>query len=414
MSLDRPRIAVAAAGFCAFLDLYPTQSLLSVLADEFHADKAAVGLTVSATTLAVALTAPLAGLIADRWGRKRVIVGGALLMAIPTALAGTAGTIDQLVLWRFLQGLFLPAVFAVAAAHIAEEWPAAEAADLTGVYVAGMVLGGFSGRFLAAMVGEAVGWRYGFPALAGINLVGVVLIALWLPPDRAKRADGAPRVAVLAQLGSHLGNRKLLATCAMGFMILFSMIAVFTYINFKLSAPPFNLGLAALGSLFVVYLFGMPAAPASGPLLHRFGRRRVMAGAVMVSLLGLAATLSDHLVVVLIGLVLFAIGIFIAQPLSIGFAGTVTRDAKALAVGLYVGCYYVGGSLGGVAPAAVWTDLGWPGCAALVAMVQLLLLGLAMIVFAPASTPVPVPAPVPAPTVLTPLLADDEAPAFSV
>jgi predicted MFS family arabinose efflux permease len=402
MSLDRPRIAVAAAGFCAFLDLYPTQSLLSVLSGEFHADKAAVGLTVSATTLAVALTAPLSGLLADRLGRKRVIVAGALLMAVPTALAGTAGSIDQLVLWRFLQGLFLPAVFAVAAAHIAEEWPAGEAAGLTGVYVAGMVLGGFSGRFFAAMVGEAAGWRLAFPALAMINLVGALLIALWLPPDsRRKSRVGAP-TGVLAQLGKHLSNGRLLAICAMGFLILFSMISVFTYINFKLAAPPFDLGLAALGSIFVVYLFGMPAAPASGPLLNRFGRRRVMVGAVLVNGLGLAATLSGHLVVVLFGLVLFAIGTFVAQPLSIGFAGTVVRDARALAVGLYVGCYYVGGSLGGVVPAVFWSHLGWPGCAALVAGVQVVLLGLAMIVFAPGAT-LPV---------QDPSLARDHAPAF--
>jgi len=383
MSFDRRQLAVAAAGFCSFLDLYPTQSLLPALATEFHAGKAAVGLTVSAATLGVALTAPLSGLLAGWLGRKRVIVAGALLMALPTALAASSGSIGELVMWRFLQGLFLPAVFAVAAAHIGEEWPAAEAADLTGIHVAGMVVGGFTGRFLAAMVGEAVGWRWAFPALAALNLAGAGIIALWLPSDSERRIGPLAPISALAQLRGHLGNRRLLATCGVGFGILFSMVSVFTYINFKLAAPPFSLGLSALGAIFVVYLFGMPAAPATGPLMRRFGRRRVMAGAVAINWLGLGLTLSGELAVVVVGLVLFATGTFIAQPLAIGFAGVSAKNAKALAVGLYVSFYYVGGSLGGVVPAALWGHLGWPGCAALVALVQGLLLAAAFSAWGP-------------------------------
>jgi len=378
MSFDRRKIAVATAGFCSFLDLYPTQSLLPALAAEFHAGKAAVGMTVSATTMAVALTAPLAGLLAGWLGRKRVIVAGALLMSVPTALAAVSGSIGELVMWRFLQGLCLPAVFAVAAAHISEEWPASEAADLTGIHVVGMVIGGFCGRFLTAMIGAAIGWRMAFPALAALNLAGAVLIALWLPPDSDRRIGPIAPVAAGQQLLIHLRDGRLMATCGIGFCILFSMTSVFTYINFKLAAPPFDLGLAALGSIFVVYLFGMPAAPATGPLMRRFGRRKVLAGAVMLNWLGLAATLSSNLIMVLTGLILFAGGTFIAQPLAIGFAGTTARGAKALAVGLYVSTYYIGGSLGAVIPAAIWSRLGWPGCAALVAGVQALLLAAAI------------------------------------
>ena len=385
MSFDRRQLAVAAAGFCSFLDLYPTQSLLPALAAEFQSGKAAIGLTVSATTLAVALTAPLSGLLAGRLGRKRVIVAGALLMAIPTALAASSGSIGELVMWRFLQGLFLPAVFAVAAAHIGEEWPAAEAADLTGIHVAGMVIGGFCGRFLAATLGEAVGWRWAFPALAALNLAGAAVIALWLPPDSERRIARLAPSGAFAQIRAHLGNQALMATCAIGFGILFSMVAVFTYINFKLAAPPFSLGLSALGTIFVVYLFGMPAAPATGPLMRRFGRRRVMAAAVMCNWLGLGLTLSHQLAVVVVGLMLFAGGTFVAQPLAIGFAGVSAKNAKALAVGLYVSCYYIGGSLGGVVPAALWAPLGWPGCAALVALVQGLLLAAAFSAWAPKS-----------------------------
>ncbi len=373
MPLDRrtAAIAVAAAGFCSFLDMYPTQALLPALAAEFHAGKAALGWTVSATTLGVALTAPLAGWLAERFGRKRLIVAGAVLMALPTALAAHAGSVAELVVWRFLQGVVLPAVFAVTNAHINEEWPAAEAPDLIGIQMAGMVAGGFAGRTLAAAIADLTGWRWAFPLLAVLNLAGAAALALWLP------ADSRPPRRLSGRSGGLLRPLlapRLLATCAIGAAILFSMVATFTYVGFLLAAPPFRLGTGALGGIFVVYLVGLPAAAATGPLLRRFGRRRLMAMATIASLAGLCLTLTAALPAVLAGLALVAVGTFVAGPLAIGFAGLAVPEARAVAVGLYVCCYYVGGSLGGVAPAAVWPESGWPGVVALIGVVQALAL----------------------------------------
>ena len=163
----------------------------------------------------------------------------------------------------------------------------------------------------------------------------------------------------------------------MGAILLFSMTASFTYVGFVLAAPPFGLGTGALGLVFVVFLLGLPTAAATGPLLRRFGRRRLMAAATLVNLGGLALTLSGSLPVVLAGLAMLAGGTFVAQPLAIGFAGLVVPQARAVAVGLYVCSYYLGGSLGGVAPAAVWPAFGWPGVVALVATIQMVALGVA-------------------------------------
>ncbi len=371
---DRRRFAVFAAGFCSFLDMYPTQSLLPELAAQFNASKAAVGWTVSATTLGVALTAPLAGWLAQRLGRKRVIVTGALLMAVPTLLAAHSASIAELVIWRFLQGVALPAVFAVTNAHINEEWPPAEAPDLIGIQMAGMVAGGFAGRTLAALVAAALGWRWGFPLLTALNLAGAAALALWLPADSRAPVRRDTRGGNRARA---LLNARLLATCAVGAVLLFSMTASFTYVGFVLAAPPFGLGTGALGLVFVVFLLGLPTAAATGPLLRRFGRRRLMAAATLVNLGGLALTLSGSLPVVLAGLAMLAGGTFVAQPLAIGFAGLVVPQARAVAVGLYVCSYYLGGSLGGVAPAAVWPAFGWPGVVALVATIQMVALGVA-------------------------------------
>ena len=114
--------AVVLAGFCAFLDLYAPQPLLPMLARHFQISAAGAGLIVSAATIAVALAAPFVGLIADRHGRKQIIVPATLLLVIPTLMAAASQNLGQLLFWRFLQGVLTPGIFAVTIAYINEEW----------------------------------------------------------------------------------------------------------------------------------------------------------------------------------------------------------------------------------------------------------------------------------------------------
>jgi MFS family permease len=140
--------AVALAGFISFLNLYAPQPLLPLLARDFGASAGDVSLTVSATTFAIALIAPFTGAAADVLGRKRIIAAAMLALVAPTALVAAAHDLATMVLWRFVQGLVLPPIFAVTIAYIAEELPPAEATRLTGIYLSASSFGGFLGRFL--------------------------------------------------------------------------------------------------------------------------------------------------------------------------------------------------------------------------------------------------------------------------
>ena len=87
-----PRVVIVAcmlAGMCTFLNVYDTQPLLPYLQQIFHASEIAVSLTVSATILAMALTAPFVGLLAESIGRKKVIVPSLYALTVPTLLAAT-------------------------------------------------------------------------------------------------------------------------------------------------------------------------------------------------------------------------------------------------------------------------------------------------------------------------------------
>src|SRR5437764_15418313 len=94
-----PILPIMLAGFAAFLDLYATQPLLPMLARTFGASALAVSLTITAPTIAVAITAPIIGTLADRFGLRRVIVMSAVGLTIPTGLAATSTTLAQLIFW---------------------------------------------------------------------------------------------------------------------------------------------------------------------------------------------------------------------------------------------------------------------------------------------------------------------------
>lgn len=391
----RSRVAVFAAGGVSFLNLYATQSLLPELTRTFDATEAAVALTVSAATVSVALIAPFAGTLADAVGRKRTVVTAVLLLLIPTLLAAASQSLEELIVWRLVQGLCLPAIFAVTVAHISEQWPAEERGDVTALYMAGSVLGGFSGRFVSALIEPLAGWRFAFVALAVITLVCAVILIRWLPKDAPRPANRRSGVgAILDAWRGHLTNARLLAVCVVGFLMLFFLQAVFTWVNFHLSQPPFSLSTTQLGFIFAVYLAGVVVTPTTGRLLRRFGTRGTVVLAAGVSSLGLTATLVDALPVVVAGLAAAGVGVFVTQAVAMGRVGQVVpTGGRSSAVGLYVLAYYLGGTAGPVVPAPVWQGFGWPGVVAL-GVAAMMLAGL---IAALAWRPVPQPAAVQAP-----------------
>jgi MFS family permease len=167
-----------------------------------------------------------------------------------------------------------------------------------------------------------------------------------------------------------LTGRALLGTYAAGFCVLFTQIAMFTYVTFHLAGPPFMLSTAALGWLFAVYLAGAVVTPASGRWINAYGYRATLAVAMALGVVGSLLTLGHALAAVIVGLALVCSGVFIAQAAANGYIGVAAKSDRGLAVGMYATCYYIGGSLGGVLPAVFWNTGGWTASVALVIVVQ--------------------------------------------
>ncbi|GGG91100.1 MFS transporter [Silvibacterium dinghuense] len=352
-------------GMLAFLELYCTQPMLPMLAHVFHASEASVSGTISASTFGVAISAALLALFGERLDRKKTIVASMVALAICTLLTATATSLPVLALWRMLQGLITPGVFILTIAYVTEEWPPLEVPRVMSYYVGGTVFGGFLGRISAGILAERLGWRPIFLVLGILGLFGAALAQRVLPPARPKERrikSASPFTPVLA----NLQNPRLLATFGIGFCMLYTLISIFSYITFYLAAAPFHLSTAELSWLFTVYLCGLAATLAAGTVLARVGLRHGMVTAIGFCLGGLMLTLVPSLPVIGLGLAMASSGVFISQTCANSFL----RDAapagsRVSAAGMYICSYYIGGTVGGILPAAAWRMAGWPGCVSL-------------------------------------------------
>ncbi len=357
----RRAFALAVAGIAAFINLYAPQAILPALATTFHVPLLRTGLTVTAPLLAVAAVAPFVGAISDRLGRKRLITGAILLMLLPTLGIAAAPSFAVLLALRFAQGLAVPFIITVTVAYIGDECPGPEAIRAAGSYSIGSILGGFAGRFVAGIGADLGGWRLAFVAIAVLTAASWLAILRYLPAERRFVPTTGGLRATLAAYGEHLRNPRLLATCGIGFGMLFTNVAVFTFVDFHLSAPPLNLSPAALAFIFIVYLVGAVTTSLFTRLAVRIGRRPTLLLVLATAAAGLAITLLPGLAPAILGLAVFVAGIMAVQALSMGFIGAIVPRARSAAVGLYVTLFYIGGSLGGIVPAWAWTAARWPG-----------------------------------------------------
>ena len=193
-------------------------------------------------------------------------------------------------------------------------------------------------------------------------------------PEVRRDSGGDHRASVVRVLR----HRQLFATNVVGFCVLFSQVAMFTYVTFHLETAPYRLSTAALGYLFVVYLFGAAVTPLAGRWVDLYGHRAGLAVGMVMGATGALLTLTAPLSLIVVGLALVGSGVFIAQATASSYIGVVTAEDRGLAVGVYSSAYYLGGTAGGALPSLFWETGGWTVCVLLVLTVQAATLAVAL------------------------------------
>ena len=296
------RRALVAAAMGWGLDAFDVMLYALVLAGlmrDLGMAKSTAGLLGSLTLVASALGGVLFGLVADRHGRTRALIGSILIYSVFTGACGLAQTILQLAVFRVLLGLGMGGEWASGATLVSETWPAEHRGKALGLVQSSWAVGYGAAALVTWIVMPAWGWRAVFfvgvvPALfTAWILRRVEEPAIWR--ERRKTAFASER-----RFGDIFRGSMLPLTAAVTSMNAFTMFAWWGFnlwIPSYLQLPPDQGGLG-LGSYAMGLLVFMQVGMFFGYLTFGFvsdtlGRRRtyviyLVAAALLI--LGYTAT----------------------------------------------------------------------------------------------------------------------------
>lgn len=357
-------VALLCAGVATFAQLYSVQGVLPIMAQDLDIDAAQAALAVSTATLGLAVGVIPWSLVSDRWGRRCAMVAAISCAAVLGVLINVMPTFESLVGLRFLEGVALGGIPAVAMAYLAEEVNPRYGAVAAGTYISGTSLGGLSGRIVAAPLADFFGWRVGTSVVALIAAAAAVTFILLIPRQRGftpqpVRLTGEQ--GLIAHLWVNLKDARLVTLYLQGFLLMGGFVAVYNYIGFHLGDEPFNVPQSVVSLLFLAYLSGTWSSARAGSLADRFGRRPVLITAALIMLGGLLLTVLPWLPVIVAGLLVFTAGFFAAHSVANGWVPAMATEGRAQASSLYTLFYYGGSSALGYAAGIAFTSAGWGG-----------------------------------------------------
>ncbi|WP_445398385.1 MFS transporter [Zobellella sp. An-6] len=373
----RATLALGLGSMLVFINLYLTQPLLPLLARDFGLSALAAGWVLSVSTLGLAVGLLFWARVADRLGRKPVMLGCLLAALLLGIMISRVAGFGALVWLRALQGFFLAGLPATAVAYMGEEFTPKALVTSIGIYIAANSMGGIAGRIFGGLIAQwAGGWQASFLILGGLSLLLWLPLLKLLPRSRhfvpAARGEGAR-----ALLG-HVRNPLLWPVYLVGGLNFMVFLNQYSYVAFHLAAPPFNLAPAALGLLFLTYLTGTFASGISGWLIHRFGLCQTLLLAIGIMAVGNLGLLSARLPLILLALLVDSFAFFLAHACASSWVGRSVQHHRALASSLYLVFYYLGASLGGLYLYPYWQWAGLPGVAAGMMLVLAVTAGLSL------------------------------------
>jgi MFS transporter, ACDE family, multidrug resistance protein len=326
--------------------------------DAFDQPDARAGLFVAAGTLPGIAMAPIIGVLADRFGRRAVLVPCLVAFGVFGLLSAFAPSFEVLLALRLAQGLGSAGLINLAVVLIGDHWSGLDRARLVGQNAAVLTLSLAVFPPLGGLLTELGGWRLSF-APYWVGLVTAALILRRLDP--ARPAGGVTLRTQLGGARAAVRHRDVLGSISIGFVIFMLIFGLF------LTALPLHLerefGLTAgLRGLVIAApaLTSTIAALRLGRLRARFGAVSLLTAAsglftVAFVVIGLAGSLP----ILVGGAMLYGLGEGVFIPtLQDVVSGASPPGQRGAVVAVWVGAARAGQTVGPLAAAGVYGAVG--------------------------------------------------------
>ena len=290
--------------FFNYADRQALSSVLPLLGKEFQLDDVKLGLLGSAFAWVYAAAAPLAGLMADRFARKRLILAACVVWSLFTVATACAGSFSWLFAARALTGLGETFYFPAAMALLSDYHDARTRSRAMSWHQSAVYVGTILGSWLAAVLAERSGWRLPFFVFGPAGVVLAVVLGRFLrEPDRRGGASerqsvgSVPRKPSECERESGRGPwggiglilRSPAALLLMGAFVCANFVAVIFLTwtpAFLVEKFSYSIGAAGLTGALYIHLASGVTVPLAGSLADRWECSR-RGGRMLVQMVGL-------------------------------------------------------------------------------------------------------------------------------
>jgi MFS family permease len=367
-------LTIFAVTLMAVLGVASIAPALPNVASEFEATAAEVALLITAFTLPGVVLAPLMGFVADRWGRRLVLVPSLLVFGIAGLACVTANSLETLVTLRLIQGIGAAPMGAINVTLIGDAYRGSRQVAAMGANSAVLSVGTAAYPLLGGILADA-DWRFPF-ALPVIALPIAWMAARTVPAHIVEDAQGFG--SYLRRIRESVSVRllALMAASLLTFVILYG--SFLTYAPF-LMAERFDASSTLIGVIVSsASLASGAVALRLAPLTHRFGQRGLIMAAVGMYILSMGmAPLLPNVWWLLIPALLFGAGNGLNIPtVHSWIAREVERDVRAGVMSLNAMMLRAGQTLGPVLASAGYAAAGIEGAFAMGVLASLALLAL--------------------------------------
>ncbi|MGO4698106.1 MFS transporter [Paenibacillus sp. 2TAB26] len=274
------------------------------------------GIVHSSAFLVGAVMAPLWGMLADKYGKRKMVIRAGLSLAIIYALIAFVQTPWQLVGVRMLHGFvggFVPASMSI----VASVAPKEKLGWSLGMMQAGTMTGGILGPLFGGLLAEAFGLRRSFVVAAFIILAATVAVIVWVREGKADTSEGAAAGTKKEKPITYrmaFRNRALMSMLLLLVIVQLSINMIQPLITLHIAKLQGGLQGAELSAGFVLSLIGIAGILAS-PVWGRLGEKKGFYRILVVCLFCAGSIISMQFFVQqlwLFAIVQFIFGLFMA------------------------------------------------------------------------------------------------------
>ncbi len=192
--LNRPMISVSimAATVMQVLDTTIANVALPHMQGSLGATQDQISWVLTSYIVAAAIMTPLTGWLAGRFGRKRLFAGAVIGFTVTSMLCGAAMSLEQMILFRLMQGVFGAALVPLSQSTLLDTTPPAEHGKAMALWGMGVMVGPILGPTLGGWLTENWNWRWVFYINIPIGILSVFGILLFVPEtaiDRVRKLD---------------------------------------------------------------------------------------------------------------------------------------------------------------------------------------------------------------------------------